>query len=146
MNYMFLPLQRYADFNGRSRRMEYWMFALFLFVVYMVAWFVLGAMFATSMPPASEIGPDGQMSPEAAAGMMTAMGPMFIVFCLLWLVFLLPSLAVTVRRFHDQDKSGWMVLLMFVPIIGGLIVLIFMLLPGTEGPNRYGPDPKQADI
>ena len=49
-----------------------------------------------------------------------------------------------VRRFHDQDKSGWFVLLGFIPIVGGLIVLVFMLLEGTKGPNRFGPDPKGA--
>ena len=54
----------------------------------------------------------------------------------------IPALAVQVRRFHDQDKSGWMVLLAFIPFIGGLIVLVFMCLEGTRGGNRFGPDPK----
>lgn len=146
MNYMFLPLQRYADFNGRSRRMEYWMFVLFQAIVYFVLNIVLGMMFASSMPLPSEIGPDGQMSPDAAAGMFAAMGPMLLVYCVVGLALLLPNLAVTVRRFHDQDKTGWLVLLALVPFVGGLIVLVFMLLPGTVGDNRYGPDPKQADI
>ncbi|MEE4200185.1 MAG: DUF805 domain-containing protein [Erythrobacter sp.] len=61
---------------------------------------------------------------------------------LLGLALIVPGLAVQVRRFHDQDKTGWLVLLGFIPIIGGLIVLVFMLLPGTDGPNRFGPDPK----
>jgi uncharacterized membrane protein YhaH (DUF805 family) len=51
-----------------------------------------------------------------------------------------------VRRFHDQDKSGWFVLLNLIPYIGGIIVLVFMCLEGTRGPNRFGPDPKGQDV
>jgi uncharacterized membrane protein YhaH (DUF805 family) len=54
----------------------------------------------------------------------------------------IPSLAVQVRRFHDQDLTGWLVLLGFIPYVGGLIVLVFMCIDGTRGPNKYGPDPK----
>jgi uncharacterized membrane protein YhaH (DUF805 family) len=49
---------------------------------------------------------------------------------------------VQVRRFHDQDKSGWFVLLSLIPFLGAIIVLVFMFLEGTKGPNRFGPDPK----
>ena len=55
---------------------------------------------------------------------------------------IVPSIAVSVRRFHDQDKSGWLYLLSFIPYIGGLVVLVFMCLDGTRGPNQYGEDPK----
>jgi uncharacterized membrane protein YhaH (DUF805 family) len=66
-----------------------------------------------------------------------------IVLGVLWVLgTLIPGLAVQVRRFHDQDKSGWFVLLGLIPYIGGLIVLIFMLIEGTAGPHRFGPDPK----
>lgn len=58
------------------------------------------------------------------------------------LAILIPSIAVQVRRFHDQDKSGWFVLLALIPFLGGLVVLVFMCLEGTRGPNRFGPDPK----
>jgi uncharacterized membrane protein YhaH (DUF805 family) len=57
----------------------------------------------------------------------------------------IPSLAVQVRRFHDQDKSGWFILLNFVPYVGGLIVFVFMCLEGTRGPNRFGADPKDPN-
>ena len=66
-------------------------------------------------------------------------GPLTTIFLL---AVIIPSIAVQVRRFHDQDKSGWMVLLAFIPILGGLAVLIFMCLEGTRGTNRFGPDPK----
>ena len=54
---------------------------------------------------------------------------------------IIPSIAVQVRRFHDQDRSGWMILLGFIPYVGTFIVIIFMCLKGTTGPNRFGPDP-----
>jgi uncharacterized membrane protein YhaH (DUF805 family) len=58
------------------------------------------------------------------------------------LAFLIPSIAVQVRRFHDQDKSGWFILLGLIPYIGGIILFVFMCIEGTRGPNRFGPDPK----
>ncbi|WP_022671706.1 DUF805 domain-containing protein [Novosphingopyxis baekryungensis] len=118
MEWMILPFKRYADFRGRSRRKEYWMFTLFI----AIATVLLGAMMVVS-----------------AEGLGTAFG---LVALLGGLVIIIPSLAVQVRRFHDQDKSGWFVLLNLIPYIGGFIVLIMMLLPGTAGKNRYGPDPK----
>ena len=68
-------------------------------------------------------------------------GPLTTIF---FLGIIVPSIAVQVRRFHDQDKSGWFVLLSLIPFIGGLAVLVFMFLEGTRGPNRFGPDPKDA--
>ena len=62
------------------------------------------------------------------------------------LALFVPGIAVQVRRFHDQDRSGWFVLLSFVPYVGGLILLVFMCLPGTVGPNRFGPDPKGENL
>jgi uncharacterized membrane protein YhaH (DUF805 family) len=122
MEYMFMPLKRYADFSGRSRRKEYWMFFLFVLIVTVVL------TVATGTTETSGTG----FSVESQSPIV-----------LLWvLAILVPSLAVQVRRFHDQDKSGWMVLLGLIPFVGGIIVLVFMCLEGTRGPNRYGPDPK----
>jgi uncharacterized membrane protein YhaH (DUF805 family) len=59
------------------------------------------------------------------------------------LALFIPSIAVQVRRFHDQDRTGWLILLGLIPYVGGLIVLVFMCLPGTRGTNRFGPDPKE---
>jgi uncharacterized membrane protein YhaH (DUF805 family) len=67
-----------------------------------------------------------------------------ILLSIVGLALFIPSLAVTVRRLHDQDKSGWLVLLPLIPLVGGIILLVFMLLEGTQGPNRFGPDPKEA--
>lgn len=120
MEWMLMPLKRYADFSGRSRRKEYWMFFLFVFLVYIVL-AVLGAI-----------------GGETVGGIM---GILLMIFAL---GIIVPAIAVQVRRFHDQDKSGWFVLLGLIPGVGGLIVLVFMCLEGTNGPNQYGPDPKGA--
>ncbi|MEC3950428.1 DUF805 domain-containing protein [Sphingobium sp. HWE2-09] len=131
MDYMLLPLRRYADFSGRSRRKEYWMF----FLAYMLVAAAIGIVGV-----ALHGFGDGQPSGGASLYM--------ILLGLLVLVLIVPSLAVQVRRFHDQDKSGWFVLLNFIPYVGGIIVLVFMCLEGTRGENRFGPDPKQtaADV
>ena len=125
MEYMIMPLKRYADFSGRSRRKEFWMFTLMNFIVMIVlyALAIFGMDFETGEP-----GPLAMLA--------------FGLLGLYWLAILLPSLAVQVRRFHDQEKSGWMVLLGLIPGVGGLIVLVFMCIEGTRGDNRFGPDPK----
>ena len=119
LEWMLMPLKRYADFSGRSRRKEYWMFVLGV----LIAAIVLGII-------------EGILGLSGMVG--GAYGPLTL---LLVLAVIVPSIAVQVRRFHDQDKSGWFVLLALIPFIGGLVVLVFMLLEGTKGPNRFGPDP-----
>lgn len=122
-----MPLKRYADFSGRSRRKEYWMFVLFQILVSIPVMFVLFAL----------IGSAGEEGPGAFGGLLLGLiGLAYLA------AFFIPTLAVQVRRFHDQDKSGWLILLGFIPYIGSLIVLVFMCLEGTRGPNRFGPDPK----
>lgn len=128
MEWMLMPLRRYADFSGRSRRKEYWFYTL---GVTLVGLLLVIAMFTVAG------GTQG-----LAGGADVFAGPFAIVILLFGLALFIPSLAVQVRRFHDQDKSGWFVLLNFIPYIGGLIVLVFMLLEGTRGPNRFGEDPK----
>jgi uncharacterized membrane protein YhaH (DUF805 family) len=81
---------------------------------------------------------------------MEEMGTMsWVLFALgmLWALFVfIPNLAVTIRRLHDQDKSGWFILLGLIPIVGPFIVLVFYFIEGTRGPNRFGPDPKGTDV
>ncbi len=125
MDGMLMPLRRYADFSGRSRRKEYWMFQLLMLLVYMPLGILMG------------IG--------AAIGSDNGSGALFylalVAMLLLMLAVFIPGLAVQVRRFHDQDKSGWFVLFNLVPYVGGFVVLVFMCLRGTSGPNRFGDDP-----
>lgn len=126
---MLLPLKRYADFQGRSRRLEYWMFALFIFLV-AIAWGVVFAVLG------------GLSGYESGTGIGTLATVWIFVAGVAYLAILVPSIAVQVRRFHDRDMSGWFVLLNFIPYVGGLVVFVFMVLPGTVGENRFGPDPK----
>ncbi|TXI49777.1 MAG: DUF805 domain-containing protein [Lysobacter sp.] len=130
MEWMLMPLKRYFDFEGRSRRKEYWMFTLLYALLMIAAFVVVGIGAATS-------GDSGELN---ALGMLG-----FSLLGLIVLIFFIPSIAVQVRRFHDQDKSGWFVLLNLIPSIGGLIVLVFMCLEGTPGDNRFGSDPKGAN-
>ena len=131
MHYMLLPLKRYFDFAGRSRRKEYWMFFLFVIIGSVVAMILdtalgLGGTTTTS----SEFGPGtASVSFNATGGLLTL---------IYFLAMIIPGIAVAVRRVHDSDKSGWFVL---IPIYN----LILMFVEGTRGPNRFGPDPKGAD-
>lgn len=117
-----LPLKRYADFTGRSSRREFWLFQGAVVVAVIVAFVLIG----------------GDLT--ATGGTVFSALMLFIVGTAM-LALVVPLLAVQVRRLHDQDKSGWFVLLNFVPYVGALIVLVLMLLEGTKGENRYGPDP-----
>lgn len=126
MEWMLMPLKRYADFNGRSRRMEYWMFQLGQMIVFIAVFAIVG------LGGAATGGGDG-------AGIVGVMG-LLLIFAIALGLFI-PNLAVAVRRLHDQDKSGWWYLIALVPF-GSLVLFVFMLLDGTPGPNQYGPDPK----
>ncbi|WP_455430719.1 DUF805 domain-containing protein [Phytohabitans flavus] len=65
---------------------------------------------------------------------------------LLNLALFLPGLAVAVRRLHDTDRTGWWVLIALVPIVGFIVLLVFFLMDGTPGPNRFGPSPKASEL
>ena len=131
MHYMILPLKRYLDFSGRSRRKEYWMFFLFV-MIGLVAMMLLDTALGLggTATSSSEFGDGGaSVSVNLTGGLLT------LLFALLMFV---PGLAVAVRRAHDQDKSGWFIL---IPVYN----LIMMFIEGTSGPNRFGPDPKAEE-
>jgi len=119
---------RYFDFETRSTRSEYWWAKLFKTLVYIALGF-LSAILAIAM------GAAGTENGEVGLGLGAILAVLF------YLGNFIPNIAVTVRRFHDQNQSGWMYLLIFIPYIGGLILLIFMCIDGTHGENRFGLDP-----
>ena len=123
MNWYLAVLKKYADFNGRARRTEYWMFQLFNVLICFAA-LILGLIL---------------MKASVGLGIF-----FYVLLGLYGLAVLLPNLAVTVRRLHDSSKSGWLILVCLVPFVGGLIVIIMMLLDSTPGANLYGPNPKGA--
>ncbi|SNS46807.1 Uncharacterized membrane protein YhaH, DUF805 family [Sphingomonas laterariae] len=134
MEWMLLPLKRYAQFSGRSRRKEYWMFVLLVFIIYVIA------MFLDSMLGFGTTSRYADLSDTSAAVGFNSQGG--ILTAIAMLALFLPSLAVGVRRLHDTDRSGWWILIGLVPIIGTIVLLVFYCTDGTKGPNRFGPDPK----
>lgn len=110
---------QYCGFKGRASRAEFWWFTLFTYIVGFVLGFVDGLLFTST---------------ENAFFALLGLSGLF------WLGVFLPALAVTARRLHDTDKSGWWMLL-YLTIIGGIVVFIFTLLRGNEGSNKYGEDP-----
>ena len=127
---MFEALRHYAQFSGRARRAEYWMFALFNWLMSWGFYILLVMMGAT--------GERTETLPPAAVGLALAYG-LFIM------AMLIPSLAVAVRRLHDTGRSGWWLLVGLIPGLGALVLFIFFILEGTRGPNRFGPDPKAGE-
>jgi len=109
----------------------FWLFQMIVILVLVMLLFAVGIGEPDSLTGEPEISFSG--------GLVIAMIGLFV------LATLVPSIAVAVRRFHDQDKSGWMYLLSLIPYAGGIILFIFMLLPGTDGENRFGSDPKMAE-
>jgi len=131
MNWYFEVLKKYAVFEGRARRKEYWFFQLFQIIVTMVL-AIIGALLI-SVNSGLE---------HAGSGLVFV----DVLIVLYGLATLLPGLAVLVRRLHDTNRSGWMIFLGLIPLVGGIILLVFAVEDGTPGPNQYGPDPKQRDV
>lgn len=126
------------SFDGRINRQPFWIGLIVLWIVQMIAYFILMMIFGANMPAT-----DPNMTPEqAAAAAQQAMSGVMIPLIILMLLFIWPSLALYAKRWHDRNKSGWWTLIGLVPIIGGFWLLIELgFLRGTEGPNNYGPDP-----
>ena len=113
MHWYLDVLKKYAEFDGRARRQEYWMFQLFNIIV------TVAIMFIDIF-----VGTGG------------------ILYLAYSLGVLLPSIGVSIRRLHDTDRTGWWILVALIPLIGGIWLLVLMVLDGTRGSNQYGADPK----
>ena len=118
MQWYLKLLTQYADFNGRARRQEYWMF----FLVNLIITITIAIGFV-----------------EGSLGSAGALGVIYS------LAVFIPFIAVSMRRLHDTGRSGWWLLIGFIPLIGSLVLLIFMLLQGVAETNDYGEDPKIGD-
>jgi uncharacterized membrane protein YhaH (DUF805 family) len=119
MNWFMTALKNYAVFSGRSRRSEYWYFALFYLMLYVVCAIVDGLT--------------GSFDRASGIGLFTGV---------LTLALLIPSLSVGVRRLHDTGRSGWWLLIAFVPLVGAIILLVFLAQDSGAGANRFGANPK----
>jgi uncharacterized membrane protein YhaH (DUF805 family) len=115
MNWYLEVLKKYAEFNGRARRTEYWMFVLFNLLAYVVLGIVERIIHV-------------QM----------------ILTTIYSLAVLVPALAVSVRRLHDTNRSGWWLLVALIPLVGAIVLLVFGVQEGQASQNQYGPNPKAS--
>lgn len=116
---------KYADFNGRSRRKEYWNYVLFLFLFFLAAYAIMFVGLAMESTLISGLG--------SLLAVIIALGTF------------IPSLAAAVRRLHDTNRSGWFYLIGLIPLIGSILLLVWFCTEGTHGDNEYGPDPKGSN-
>ncbi|GAC1484102.1 MAG: DUF805 domain-containing protein [Flavisolibacter sp.] len=129
MKWYLKALRQYVDFSGRARRTEYWMFILFNVIYALSAMAVDNALGITF----HFTGPDG-------AQVSILYGFIYVLYSL---AVFLPSFAVAVRRLHDVGKSGWMLLVGLIPIIGAIWLLILFCTNSQDGTNKWGPNPKE---
>ena len=119
MNWYLAVLRNYAGFSGRARRTEYWMFVLFNIIFAIVAG-ILDNILGIAVPG-------------------VGYGPLYGLYVL---AMLIPGLAVAVRRLHDTGKSGWMILIALIPLVGGIWLLVLLATDSSSEENEYGPNPK----
>lgn len=118
--YLDVLKNKYAKFDGRARREEFWMFVLFnilIAIALAVVDFVISLVIRHRV---------------------SVFGTLYS------LAMIIPGIAVSIRRLHDTNRSGWFLLLKFVCCIGWIILLIFYIQEGTPGENQYGPNPKEV--
>ena len=183
MNWMLMPLRRYADFSGRSRRMEYWMWQVLKLIVFGGFVILFLILFGVAFANFEETKDPSQLIAVGGGALL-----LWLVCMILALAIIIPDIAVGVRRLHDTNRTGWWILAplgsyfigiivagalagsgatmapgdqtangllmagglvglvaMLVTLVLALILLVFMFLDGTPGPNKYGPDPKGRD-
>jgi uncharacterized membrane protein YhaH (DUF805 family) len=134
-----MNLQTFTSLEGRIPRKGFWLGFLVLMVITWILEFILFAIFGVGLM--GNIDPSA--TPEAQAAAASAMfGKMMVPLGILTLLLLWPSICLYAKRWHDRDKSGWWSLILLIPFIGGIWMLIELgFLRGTDGPNRFGPDP-----
>ena len=125
MKHYLNAMKKYATFRGRATRTEYWMFILFFWIGLLAC--IIG-IFA--------------FDPSMGGGNEALVG-VFAIGAIVWMLgHLLPMIAVTVRRLHDFDTTGWLYLLNFVPLANYVVWIVFGCIAPTQGANRFGADPR----
>jgi uncharacterized membrane protein YhaH (DUF805 family) len=123
MNWYLEVLKKYAVFEGRAGRKEYWFFVLFNILISMALGYVDWLT--------------GNVNPETGLGLLSSIYALGVM---------IPGMAVSVRRLHDTNRSGWWLLITFVPVIGALVFLYFMVLDSNPDINEFGPSPKDVRV
>lgn len=121
MQWYLAALKKYAVFSGRARRKEYWFFVLFNLIFAFCLGFIDGFV--------------GTFDQESGYGLFGS---------LYSLAVLIPGIAVSIRRLHDTGRSGWWLLIVLLPIVGAVVLLMFMAGDSKPGDNKYGPNPKNS--
>lgn len=116
LNYYTGVLKNYAGFQGRARRAEYWYYTLTSAIISVVLNII---------------------------GLAIGFSYLATIYSL---AVLIPTLAVAVRRLHDTNRSGWWILIGIIPLVGWIVLIVFMATEGTRGDNKYGPDPKYPGV
>ena len=139
MHWYFDVLKKYADFSGRARRMELWMFSLISFIITIILNIVDGVIHLqftvynwAPIPADASTGAEAMQVPPIELGVLAS---------IYGLAILIPSIAVGVRRLHDTGRTGWWYLLNLVCCVGWVVLFVFYVLPGVKGENKYGSDP-----
>jgi uncharacterized membrane protein YhaH (DUF805 family) len=119
MNWYIEALKKYAVFSGRAIRKEYWIFVLISTII---------TIALTLLDVAA-----GLYNPETGLGLISGLYTLAVI---------IPSISVGVRRLHDTNRTGWWLLILFVPLIGAIVLIILLALDSSAGDNQYGPNPK----
>ena len=120
MNWYLTVLKKHAVFSERARRKEYWMFVLFNFIIVFVLSLIEGIV---------------GIAPETDQSVLASIYSLAV---------LIPGIAVSVRRLHDTNRSGWWLLIAFAPLIGAIVLIVFMVEDSQQDENQYGSNPKAA--
>lgn len=132
MKWFIKCLRQYADFSGRARRKEYWLFKVFYFLTFLVVALICALL-------------QGMLN-ELSGGYHDNQSIFMIIPIIVYLGLIIPSLAVSVRRMHDVGMSGWFLLINLIPSIGGLIYFIFTLFDSQPYKNKWGSNPKEKEM
>jgi uncharacterized membrane protein YhaH (DUF805 family) len=128
-----MNLETFTSFAGRIPRKTFWLALIVMMIISFILQFIIFSIFGVSMMSNPNATPEQAMA--QFSGMMLPLG--IVLLLTLW-----PSLAIYTKRWHDRSKSGWWSLILFVPLIGGIWMLVELgFLRGTEGANSYGHDP-----
>ena len=130
---------KYVTFSGRASRSEYWYWVLFVVIVQIIG-NILDALAGTRIRSTDVTTATG----ETVTVWTSTYNNVGYISGIVGLILLLPSISVAVRRLHDTDRSGWWWWLNLIPCVGWIILIVFYVLPGTPGPNRFGPPPVPA--
>ena len=134
-----LMFKNYAKFSGRSRRSEYWYASLMNFIIVMAAWLLNGVLMGAGAAISAAVADTYSSVGVILFGISGIIGFLLMIYSI---ALIIPGLALVVRRLHDIGKSGWYMLLSLIPIIGGIIMLVFMVTDSQPGANQYGENPK----